>query len=127
MQARHPAFCLAWPHLTSASVLTTDTASCWFTRGEKADQILLNLSMPLCKLWSLQGLPRQILVRQCALLAHAHFLERPQRAQRRLLCLGKTPDARDVESLVESIPQRLQRLAVLEVPEPDGPIIPATG
>src|SRR5438270_3711920 len=52
---------------------------------------------------------------------------RPQRAQRRLLCLGKTPDARDVESLVESIPQRLQRLAVLEVPEPDGPIIPATG
>src|SRR5947209_19226657 len=52
---------------------------------------------------------------------------RPQRAQRRLLCLGKTPDARDVESLVESISQRLQRLAVLEVPETDGPVIPATG
>src|SRR2546421_9101944 len=52
---------------------------------------------------------------------------RPQRAQRRLLCLGKTPDARDVESLVESISQRLQRLAVLQVPEPDGPVIPAAG
>jgi hypothetical protein len=44
------------------------------------------------------------------------------------LCLGKTEDARDIESLVGSIPpQRLQRLAALEVPEPDDPVIAATG
>jgi hypothetical protein len=44
---------------------------------EKTDQILLNLSMPLCKLWSVRGLQRLILVRQCALLASTRFLERP--------------------------------------------------
>src|SRR3989442_2558471 len=62
------------------------------------------------------------------LAANARFLKRAQRIQRRLLCLGETPDARDSEPLVESIPpQRLLQLATLEVPEPDGPVIPATG
>jgi hypothetical protein len=52
----------------------------------------------------------------------------PPRLQRGLLCLGETPDARDSEALIGSIPpQRVQRLAALEVPEPDGPVIPATG
>src|SRR2546421_1744667 len=52
---------------------------------------------------------------------------RPQRAQRRLLRLGQSPNTVDIEALVESISQCLQRLATLEVPEPDGPVIPATG
>ena len=51
------------------------------------------------------------------LAANARFLKRAQRIQRGLLCLGETPDARDSEPLVESIPpQRVQRLATLEVP-----------
>jgi hypothetical protein len=54
-----------------------DTDSCYFTRGEKTDQNLLNLSVPLCKLWSLQGLHRQILMRKRALLANARLLECP--------------------------------------------------
>src|SRR2546426_1544624 len=60
--------------------------------------------------------------------ANARFLERSQGAQRRLLRLGETPDVRNIESLVGSIPpQRLQRLATVQVPEQDGPVIPATG
>src|SRR5215469_13915427 len=60
--------------------------------------------------------------------ANARFLQRPQGAQRRLLCLSKTPDARDIEALVGAIPpQRLELLATLEVPEPDDPVIAATG
>src|SRR5436309_8813984 len=52
----------------------------------------------------------------------------PQRTQRGLLRLGQAPDARDIESLVGSIPpQRLEMLATLEIPEHNGPIIPATG
>ncbi len=62
------------------------------------------------------------------LAADARFLERPQGAQRDLLCLGKAPDARDIQALVGSIPpQCLERLATPQVPEPDGPVIPATG
>src|SRR5215470_3540802 len=60
--------------------------------------------------------------------ANARPLERPQGAQRRLLCLGKTEDAGDIEALVGSIPpQRLELLATVRVPEPDDPVIPATG
>ena len=60
--------------------------------------------------------------------AHARFLEGLQGAQRRLLCLGEPPDARDIESLVGSIPpQRLELLAIVQVPEPDDPVIPTTG
>jgi len=44
------------------------------------------------------------------------------------LRLGETPDIRDVEPLVEPIPpQCLQRLATVEVPKLDGPVIAATG
>src|SRR6266550_7277377 len=57
---------------------------------------------------------------------NTHLLERPQGVQRRLLRCGETPDARDIESLVGSIlPQRLERLATLEIPEHNGSIIPA--
>ena len=49
--------------------------------------------------------------------ANARFLERPQGAQRSLLRCGETPDAGDIEELVGSIPpQRLQRLAIVQVP-----------
>src|SRR5260370_40557619 len=52
----------------------------------------------------------------------------PQGAQRGLLRLGHAPDARDIESLVGAIlPQRLELLATLEVPERNDPVIPATG
>ncbi len=60
--------------------------------------------------------------------ANARVLERPQGAQRRLLCCGETPDVGDIESLVGSIPpQSAQMLAIVQVPEHDGPVIPATG
>src|SRR6266571_6656241 len=53
-------------------------------------------------------------------------LERPQGVQRRLLRCGETPDARDIESLVGSIlPQRLELLATVQIPEHNGSIIPA--
>src|SRR6266849_5515195 len=52
----------------------------------------------------------------------------PQRTQRCLLRLGQAPDARDIEALVGPVAaQRAERLATLEVPERDGPVIPATG
>src|SRR5260370_27323915 len=52
----------------------------------------------------------------------------PQRTQRGLLRLGQAPDARDIEALVGPVAsQRAERLATLQVPERDGPIIPATG
>src|SRR6266700_1062562 len=57
---------------------------------------------------------------------NTHLLERPQGAQRCLLCCGETPDARDIESLVGSIlPQRLELLATVQIPEHNGSIIPA--
>src|SRR5258708_4621284 len=55
-------------------------------------------------------------------------LNRAQRSQRRLLRLGQSPDPGDIESLVGSVtPQCLHLLAALEVPQGDGPVIPATG
>src|SRR6266852_1342361 len=57
---------------------------------------------------------------------HTPILERPQGVQRRLLRCGETPDARDIESLVGSIPpQRLELLATAQIPEHNGSIIPA--
>src|SRR5947208_1101772 len=56
------------------------------------------------------------------------LFHRPQRTQRRLLRLGQAPDPRDIEPLVGAVAsQRAERLATLEVPERDGPVIPATG
>jgi hypothetical protein len=60
------------------------------------------------------------------LLANTHALERTQGMQLRLLHCGETPDTRNIESLVGSIPpQRLQRLATVQIPEHYGSIIPA--
>src|SRR5258708_15861784 len=50
-----------------------------------------------------------------------------QHAQRRLLRLGQAPDPCDIEALVGSVAsQRAEGLATLQVPERDGPVIPAT-
>src|SRR5260221_13387843 len=55
-------------------------------------------------------------------------LQGPQGAQRRLLGLGEPPDARDSESLVGPVAtQGAQVFAAVHIPEPDGPIIAATG
>src|SRR5260221_329295 len=55
-------------------------------------------------------------------------LQGPQGAQRRLLGLGQTPDAGDVEPLVGPVAaQGAQVFAAVHIPEPDGPIIAATG
>src|SRR6266851_2208807 len=55
-------------------------------------------------------------------------LQGPQGAQRRLLGLGQTPDARDSEALVGPVAaQGAQVFAAVRIPEPDGPIIAATG
>src|SRR6266436_7699732 len=55
-------------------------------------------------------------------------LQGPQGAQRRLLGLGQTPDARDSESLVGPVAtQGAHVFAAVHIPEPDGPIIAATG
>ncbi len=55
-------------------------------------------------------------------------LQGPQGAQRRLLGLGQTPDARDREALVGPVAtQGAQVFAAVHIPEPDGPIIAATG
>src|SRR6266702_2609774 len=52
----------------------------------------------------------------------------PQRSERSQLRLGQAPDARDIQSLVGAVAaQRAERLAALQVPERDGPVIPATG
>ena len=61
-----------------------------------------------------------------SLPANARFLERPQGVQRSLLRCGETPDARDIESFVGSIPpQRLELLATVQIPEHNGSTIPA--
>src|SRR3989442_2146020 len=53
---------------------------------------------------------------------------RAQRAQRRLLRLGQSPNPGDIESLVRSVTtQCLQLLATVQVPQGDGSVIPATG
>src|SRR5260370_40407104 len=55
-------------------------------------------------------------------------LQGPQGAQRRLLGRGQTPDARDSEALVGPVAtQGAQVFAAVHIPEPDGPIIAATG
>src|SRR2546425_8702414 len=60
--------------------------------------------------------------------SHKSALNGPQRAQRCLLRLGQSPDPGDSESLVGSVtPQSSQLLAALQVPQGDGPVIPATG
>ncbi len=58
---------------------------------------------------------------------HRSVLNCPQRMQRGLLRLGQAPDPCDIEALVGAVAsQRAQMLATLQVPERDGPVIPAT-
>src|SRR5256712_4122538 len=48
--------------------------------------------------------------------------------QRGLLRLGQAPDPCDIEALVGAVAsQRAQMLATLQVPDGDGPVLPATG
>src|SRR5437667_11708843 len=55
-------------------------------------------------------------------------IQGPQGAQRRLLGLGQTPDARDVAPLVGPVAAPGAHVfAAVHIPEPDGPIIAATG
>src|SRR6266566_8429716 len=59
---------------------------------------------------------------------HGSALNRPQRTQGGLLRLGQSSDPRDIEALIGPVAsQRAEMLATLQVPERDGPIIPATG
>src|SRR3989442_11242377 len=52
----------------------------------------------------------------------------PQGTQGGDLGLGQSSDARDIQSLVGAVAaQSAQMLATLEVPEPDRPVIAATG
>src|SRR5437868_5648353 len=63
-----------------------------------------------------------------SLLVRRRSFECSQRAQRRLLCFGEPPDARDSETLVGAIPpQGAQMLDTREVPDGDSAIVPATG
>src|SRR2546425_1379354 len=56
------------------------------------------------------------------------ILNGPQGTQRDLLSLGQSPDPRDIEPLVGAVAsQRAQMLATLQIPECDGPVLPATG
>src|SRR5260370_11856045 len=60
--------------------------------------------------------------------SHRSALNRAQREQRCLLRFCQPPDLGDSKSLVRSVtPQRPQLLPALDVPQGDGPVIPATG
>src|SRR2546430_12739819 len=60
--------------------------------------------------------------------ARIRLLERPQGPQPHLLRFGEPPDAGDIEPLIGPVAaQGTQQFAALEVPEPDGPVIAATG
>src|SRR5450631_590838 len=62
------------------------------------------------------------------LSANACFLGCPQGIQRCLLCCGETPNSRNIDSFVGSIaPQGLEILAIVQIPEHNGSIIPTTG
>src|SRR6266699_5495186 len=59
---------------------------------------------------------------------HGSILNRPQGAQRRLLRLGHSPDPRDIEPLIGPVaPQGAQMFATVQIPEGNGPVVPATG
>src|SRR2546427_1781573 len=56
------------------------------------------------------------------------LLNSSQRTQGGLLRLGQSCDPSDIQALVGPVAsQRAERLATVQVPERDGPIIPATG
>src|SRR6266566_8630242 len=56
------------------------------------------------------------------------LLNSSQRTQGGLLRLGQSCDPSDIQALVGPVAsQRAERLATVQVPEHDGPVIPATG
>src|SRR2546422_10551757 len=59
---------------------------------------------------------------------HRRALNSSQRTQRGLLRLGQAPDPCDLEPLVGAVAsQCAQMLATLQVPDSDGPVLPAAG
>src|SRR5260370_37127531 len=59
---------------------------------------------------------------------HGSILNGPQGTQRGLLRLGQSSDPSDIQALVGPVAsQCAQRLATVQVPERDAPVIPATG
>src|SRR2546425_5392690 len=85
--------------------------------------------MRIPQMWS--GLPRHIPLAAHdwgQVLMYRSALHRPQRTQRGLLRLGQSPDPRDIEALVGAVAsQRAERRATLQVPDSDGPVLPAAG
>src|SRR5713101_8972451 len=56
------------------------------------------------------------------------LLDRSQRSQRGSLCVCQALHPADIEALVRPVtPQRPQMFAALEIPDVDGPVVPATG
>ena len=56
------------------------------------------------------------------------LLDRSQRSQRGFLRLGESLRRGDIEPFVGTVtPQRPQMFAALEIPDVDGPVVPATG
>src|SRR5450432_3147432 len=56
------------------------------------------------------------------------LVKRSQSTERRFLRFSHTLDARNIESLVGAIlPQRLESLTTLHIPEHNGPVISTTG
>src|SRR2546425_829446 len=77
---------------------------------------LMEWLMPRLSLWSLPG------------ASSRRTFNRAQRAQRRLLRLGESPDPGDIESLVGSVAtQRAQVVAALQIPYHDSTIISTAG
>src|SRR6266568_3477851 len=93
--------------------------SCGFSRSFRGTHFAQQGHSPRLELGYLLG---------AAALLIRLVLQGPQGAQRRLLGLGQTPDARDREALVGPVAtQGAQVFAAVHIPEPDGPIIAATG
>src|SRR5437660_2646281 len=93
--------------------------SCGFSRSFRGTHFAQQGHSPRLELGCLLG---------AAALLIRLVLQGPQGAQRRLLGLGQTPDARDREALVGPVAtQGAQVFAAVHIPEPDGPIIAATG
>jgi hypothetical protein len=60
--------------------------------------------------------------------SNSALLPRPQRSQRRLLRLGQAPDTCDIQSLIGAVAsQCLHVLGAVQIPDRDGPVIPANG
>src|SRR2546429_2147002 len=93
--------------------------SCGFSRSFRGTHFAQQGHSPRLELGCLLG---------AAALLIRLVLQGPQGAQRRLLGPGEPPDAGDVEALVGPVAtQGAQGFAAMHIPDPDGPIIAATG